>query len=458
MKMNPSIFREYDIRGKADVDFDEEFAYTLALATATHAKKYNARSFTLGRDCRLTSDKYARAAIEGLKKGGIDVTDLGVCPSPVFYFSVIEFKTDGGLMITASHNPPDQNGFKVHLGGSTIYGDEIQELRRVMEKGRFVSGNGAEKQADILTPYKKYLLDTVILDRPLKIAVDAGNGTAGPIAPEVFRKMGCAVRELFCEMDGLFPNHHPDPTVVENMTDVIASVRSGHLDVGIGFDGDADRIGVVDDQGKLLFGDRLLALFAREILARKPGATIIGEVKCSRVLFEDIAKHGGNAIMWKAGHSLIKAKMKETGAELAGEMSGHMFFKDRFFGHDDAIYAACRLLEILAKTDEHMSEILADLPETYTTPEIRVEIPDEIKFEVVKLAQDHFAKKYRTIAVDGVRTLFEDGAWGLVRASNTQPALVMRFEADSPERLDEVRGLVEREIQALREQVERKTR
>lgn len=456
MKMNPSIFREYDIRGKADVDFDEEFAFTLARATATHAKKYKARSFTLGRDCRLTSDKYARAAIDGLKKGGIKVIDVGVCPSPVFYFSVIEFKTDGGMMITASHNPADQNGFKVHLGGSTIWGDEIQELLRVIRKGEFVAGKGSEKQGDVITPYKNYLMENIKLDRPLKIAVDSGNGTAGPIAPEVFRKMGCSVRELFCEMDGRFPNHHPDPTVVENMTDIIASVRSGHLDVGIGFDGDADRIGVVDDQGKLLFGDRLLALFAREILSRKPGATIIGEVKCSRVLFEDIEKHGGNAIMWKAGHSLIKARMKETHAELAGEMSGHMFFKDRFFGHDDAIYAACRLLEILSKTDKHMSELLSDLPETYTTPEIRVDIPDEIKFQVVKLAQEHFAKKYRTIDVDGVRVLFDDGAWGLVRASNTQPALVLRFEADAPERLDAVRGIIERELQILREQVEQK--
>lgn len=455
MKMNKTIFREYDIRGKTDIDYDEEFAYTLARATATHAQKYNAKFFTLGRDCRLTSDRYAKAVISGLVDSGIKVIDVGVCPSPVFYFSVIHFKADGGMMITASHNPPEYNGFKVHLGGSTIYGAEIQQLREIIENGKFVSGKGESEERDIITPYKDFVLGNIKLERPLKIAVDAGNGTAGPIAPDIYRKLGCSVRELFCDMDGRFPNHHPDPTIVENMTDLIAAVRAGKLDVGIGFDGDADRIGVVDDQGKLLFGDRLLALFAREILSRKPGATIIGEVKCSRVLFEDIEKHGGNALMWKAGHSLIKAKMKEMGAELAGEMSGHMFFKDRFFGHDDAIYAGARLLEILSKTDKHLSEILADLPETYTTPEIRVDIADEIKFELVKMAQRHFAQKYKTIDVDGVRVLFEDGAWGLVRASNTQPALVLRFEADSPERLDDVRKFVESELNTLRKQLEK---
>jgi len=454
MKMNPYIFREYDVRGGAEVDFDGEFAYTLARATATHGQKYGARKMMVGRDCRLTSDGYAEAVMKGFVDSGIEAVDIGVCPSPVFYFSVIHFEADGGIMITASHNPSDQNGFKIHLGGGTIFGAEILEVKDVIEAGKFVSGSGSRRSEDIVAPYKKFMLENIKIERGLKVAVDAGNGTSGPLAPTILRELGCTVRELFCDMDGTFPNHHPDPTVPDNVTDLIAAVRSGSLDVGIGFDGDGDRIGVVDDRGKLLFGDKLLVLFAREILSRKPGATIIGEVKCSRLLYEDIQAHGGNAVMWKAGHSLIKAKMKELDAELAGEMSGHMFFKDRFFGYDDALYAACRLVEILSKTDKSLSELLADLPETFTTPEIRVEIPDDIKFDVVAGAQKHFADKHETVDVDGVRILFDDGAWGLIRASNTQPALVLRYEADTPERLDEVRAYVEEDLANIRSRVE----
>jgi len=454
MKMNPHNFREYDIRGVAEVDFDKEFAYTLARAVATHGQKYNTQKVTVGRDCRLSSDGYAEAVMEGFADSGMEAVDIGVCPTPVFYYSVERLEADGGIMITASHNPGDQNGFKIHLGGGTIYGREILEVKGVIEAGKFVSGNGSGRVEDVITPYKDFMLENINIERGLKIAVDAGNGTAGPVAPVILREHGCTVRELFCDMDGTFPNHHPDPTVPDNVTDLIAAVRSGSLDVGIGFDGDSDRIGVVDDKGKLLYGDRLLVLFAREILSRKPGATIIGEVKCSRVLYEDIRAHGGNAVMWKAGHSLIKAKMKELGAELAGEMSGHMFFKDRFFGYDDAIYAACRLVEILSKTDKPLSELLSDLPETFNTPEIRVEIPDDIKFDVVTAAQKHFAQEHDTIDVDGVRMMFDDGAWGLIRASNTQAALVLRFEADSPERLAEVRNYVEEKLAELRKQVE----
>jgi len=454
MKMNPNIFREYDIRGVAEADFDKEFAYQLARAVATHGRKYNARKMAVGRDCRLSSDGYAEAVLQGFVDGGMETVDIGTCPSPVFYFSVLHLKTDGGIMITASHNPPDQNGFKIHLDGSTIYGAEILEMKPLIEGGKFVSGAGSRRSEDVVTPYKKFLIENIKLDRGLKVAVDAGNGTAGPVAPDILRALGCTVRELFCDMDGRFPNHHPDPTVPKYVVDLIAAVRSGSLDVGVGLDGDADRIGVIDNKGKLLFGDRLLVLYARELLSRKPGATIIGEVKCSRLLYEDIRAHGGNGIMWKAGHSLIKAKMKEVGAELAGEMSGHMFFKDRYFGYDDAIYAACRLVEILSKTDKSLAEILGDLPETFNTPEIRVDIPDEIKFQVVAAAQKHFAQKHQTVDVDGVRILFDDGAWGLVRASNTQQALVLRFEADTPERLDEVRGYVEKELAELRHKVE----
>jgi len=454
MKMNPHIFREYDIRGVADKDFDAEFAYALARAAATHGRKYGFGKACVGRDCRLTGPGYAEAVINGFKDSGIEVIDLGVCPSPVFYFSVIHFGTDGGIMITASHNPPDQNGFKIHMGGGTIYGAEILEVKKVIEGGNFVPGKGSSTERDIITPYKKFISENIKLERGLNVAVDAGNGTAGPIAPDVLRSLGCTVTELYCDMDGTFPNHHPDPTVEENVTELIKTVKEKHLDMGTGFDGDADRIGVVTDKGKLLFGDRLLVIFARELLERKPGATIIGEVKCSRVLFEDIEKRGGNAIMWKAGHSLIKAKMKEVGAELAGEMSGHMFFKDRFFGYDDAIYAACRLAEILSKTDKSITEILSDLPETHSTPEIRVEVPDDIKFDLVASARKHFGSMHKTIDVDGVRILFDDGAWGLIRASNTQPALVLRFEADTAERLEEIKSYVHGELEGLRERLE----
>ncbi len=453
MKMNPHIFREYDIRGVAEKDFDTEFAYTLARATATHGQKYGFKKATVGRDCRLTGPGYAEAVINGFKDSGIEVIDIGVCPSPVFYYSVIHFEADGGIMITASHNPPDQNGFKMHMGGGTIYGAEILDVKKVIDGGDFVSGKGSSSEGDIITPYKKFISENIKLDRGLNVAVDAGNGTAGPIAPDVLRNLGCDVKELYCDMDGAFPNHHPDPTVEENVTELIKTVKEESLDIGIGFDGDADRIGIVTDKGKLLFGDRLLVIFAREVLERKPGATVIGEVKCSRLLFEDIEKHGGNGIMWKAGHSLIKAKMREMGAEIAGEMSGHMFFKDRFFGYDDAIYAACRLAEILSKTGDSITDILSDLPETYTTPEIRVEVPDDIKFDLVASAQKYFGSKHKTVDVDGVRILFEDGSWGLIRASNTQPALVLRFEADTADRLDEIKSYVHEELDGLKERL-----
>jgi phosphomannomutase/phosphoglucomutase len=357
-------------------------------------------------------------------------------------------------MITASHNPPEYNGFKICSGPDTIFGAEIQDLRRIMEQGDFISGRGRLESADVVSPYREYILNSIRLERRLRIGLDAGNAVGGPVALPLLRGLGCEVHELYCDPDGSFPNHDPDPTVLENLRDLTALVRREGLDVGIAYDGDCDRIGVVDEQGRVIFGDRLLIIFAREILARRAGTTFVSEVKCSQTLYDDIRERGGTAIMWRAGHSLIKSKMREVNAVLAGEMSGHMFFADRYFGYDDAIYASCRLLEILAATGKTIAELLEGVPETVVTPEIRVDCPDEIKFSLVDKVKKHLRQSHQIIDVDGVRVLFDRG-WGLVRASNTQPALVLRFEAETEEALDRYRETVEAVVHQLRSQAER---
>ncbi len=388
------------------------------------------------------------ALIKGLLDSGCDVIDIGVCPTPVLYFSISHFKQQGGAMVTASHNPPEYNGFKLCSGLDSIHGDGIQEVHNIIVKKAFTEGEGTLSKADALTPYYEYLEKNIRISKKLRIGVDAGNGTSGPIAVPVLKNAGCEVLDLYCDMDGTFPNHEADPTVVENMQDLISLVKSEKLDLGVGYDGDGDRIGIIDEKGNIVYGDQLMIIFAREILSRKPGATFISEVKCSKTMYDDIEKHGGNAIMWKTGHSLIKKKMKETKAELAGEMSGHMFFADRYLGFDDAIYATLRLLEIIADTGKTVSELLSDIPKTHNTPEIRVECPDDVKFRVVEKVTDYFRRNYNVIDIDGVRVLFDDG-WGLVRASNTQPALVLRFEAMNTERLKEIRMLVESKLEEV---------
>jgi phosphomannomutase/phosphoglucomutase len=384
--------------------------------------------------------------LQGLKDSGMQVTDIGVVPTPVLYFSLYQWSAGGGVMITGSHNPPEYNGFKLCDGTESLHGPEIQQIAEIIEKEQFEKGSGTGSTQDILPEYKAMLLQKFRLPRSVRVVIDCGNGTSSVVAAEVLGKLGCQVTPLFCEMDGRFPNHHPDPTVEENLKDLIQRVKSDKAEVGIAFDGDADRIGAIDDSGKILWGDQLLILYARDILKKKPGATIISEVKCSQNLFDDISNHGGRAIMWKAGHSLIKAKMREEHAAAAGEMSGHMFFADRYYGYDDAIYAACRLLEILAQNRHPLSEMLSDVPKTFATPEIRVDTEDSKKFKVVEAATKFFSDHYKTITVDGVRILFEDGSWGLIRASNTQPVLVLRFEARTPERLNEVRKIVEDKV------------
>jgi phosphomannomutase/phosphoglucomutase len=370
------------------------------------------------------------------------VVDIGICPTPVAYYSIRKLRKQGNVMVTASHNPPEYNGFKICSGIDSVFGEQIQQILKYIQANDFESGLGNVETYDVTPYYKAHLLENVTVRKHLKVGIDAGNGTASITALPIIKNLGCDVFDLYCDMDGTFPNHEADPTVLKNMTDLIALVKENNLDVGFGYDGDGDRIGVVDENGNLVFGDKLMIIFAREILSREPGATFISEVKCSKTMYDDIEKHGGRAIMWKTGHSLIKQKMKEEKAALAGEMSGHIFFADRYFGFDDATYASLRLLEIMSATGKKLSELLADIPETFSTPEIRVACPDHIKFDVVKQVTDYFRERHDVIDIDGVRVLFPDG-WGLVRASNTQPALVLRFEAMSQERLTEIQELVE---------------
>ncbi len=446
--MENKIFREYDIRGIAGSELTEEGVYMIGQATGTYLLERGNSKVSVGRDCRITGELYAERLISGLLSTGCDVIDIGVCPTPVLYFSISHFEQQGGVMVTASHNPPEYNGFKLCNGLDSIHGTGIQEIYRIIESKAFASGKGTVTTADAMTPYCTFLQENITISKKLKVGVDAGNGTSGPVAVPVLKQAGCDVLDIYCDMDGTFPNHEADPTVAANMQDLIKLVRDNGLDIGVGYDGDGDRIGIVDEKGTLVYGDQLMIIFAREILSRKPGATFISEVKCSKTMYDDIERHGGNAIMWKTGHSLIKKKMKETKAELAGEMSGHIFFADRYFGFDDALYATLRLLEIMSDTGKKMSELLEDIPETVNTPEIRVECPDDMKFAVVEKVTDYFKSNYNVIDIDGVRVLFDDG-WGLVRASNTQPALVLRFEAMSGDRLNEIRKIIESKLDEI---------
>jgi phosphomannomutase/phosphoglucomutase len=402
----------------AEQDFDKEFALQLGKVHGTIIAAKGGKRVTVGRDCRATSDPYAEAVIEGLASTGLQVYDIGVCPTPLLYFSLFHLDVDGGIQVTASHNPSEYNGFKLCVGMDTLYGQQIQDIRVKMASGGSRKTPAARLNYAIIPPYHDYLLrDVPKLARPLKVVVDAGSGVGGPVAPPIFRQLGCAVWEIACTPDGRFPIHHPDPTVPENLEMLIEKVRKEKADLGIAYDGDADRVGAVDENGNIMWGDELLILFARDVLQRNP-AVIISEVKCSQRLYDDIATHNGKPIMWKAGHSLLKAKMKETGALLAGEMSGHMFFKERYFGYDDAIYASLRLLEILAKSGRPLSALLADLPKTVSTPEIRVDCPDDKKFAIAEKAKEYFRRHYQIIDVD-VRCVPEAG---LIRASNAASA------------------------------------
>lgn len=446
MQINPHIFREYDVRGEVDKDLNPEVVYTLGRAFATFAFHQGIRSLVLGRDIRLSSPAYHDAILKGMLASGADVLDLGVVPTPTFYWSLHHYDRWGGVMITGSHNPPQFNGFKMCIGKSTIYGEQIQRLYQLVISGKFNEGMGTVSEEDPIPGYIAELARNVggLDDHPL-VVVDSGSGCAGHIITQLLSDIGVVVTPLYCEPDGHFPGHFPDPTVPANMEELRNAVLELGASCGIAFDGDADRIGVVDDRGNMVWGDRLLAVYAREALARHPGGKIIFEVKCSQALVEDIEAHGGVPIMWKTGHSLIEAKIHEEKALLAGEMSGHMYFADNYYGYDDALYAACRLVKLLDKEKRPLSEILAELPQYFSTPEIRVDCPDEIKFKVVDRVKNEYTAKYKCITVDGVRVQFADG-WGLVRASNTQPVLVLRFEAKSEEKVNELQTMMEASV------------
>lgn len=452
--LNPYIFREYDIRGVAAEDFPDEVVRDLGKALGTYFLKNKVEKIGLGRDCRLSSPRLHQKLLEGILATGCSIVDLSIIPTPLLYFSLFHLDLSGGVMITGSHNPPDNNGFKVCLDKGAIYGEEIQSIKRILENGDFEQGKGEVEPKDIKAPYLETVSALLAMGpHTRKVIIDAGNGTAGIVAGTFYRKLGVDVVELFCEMDGTFPHHHPDPTIPSNLETLIATVKEQQADLGIAYDGDADRIGVVDEQGSIIWGDQLMILFSRAILEEAPGSTFIGEVKCSQTLFDAIEERGGKAIMWKVGHSLMKAKLKEEKAQLAGEVSGHIFFANRFYGYDDAVYAGARLLEILSRTDKNLSELLGDVPPTVTTPEIRIACEDAIKFAVVQKLVERFKRDYPVIDVDGARVLFE-GGWGLMRASNTQPVLVLRFEAQDEKTLQNIRNTVEEAVASCVEEVE----
>lgn len=440
--LNPGIFREYDIRGIADEELTNDGVEALGRALGTYIIRHSGPEISIGRDCRLSGERLHEALRNGLLASGAHVLDIGIVPTPVLYFSAVHSKTDGAIMITGSHNPPEYNGFKTVCGGATLYGEAIQQVRKLIQTGDYESGAGTLRVADAVEPYVSEIASQFAFERPVRVVADGGNGTAGPVVHRIFKKLGVDAVELFFEMDGRFPNHHPDPTVLPNLDHLKQAVCEHRADLGIAFDGDADRIGAVDEHGRVIYGDMLLLIFGREILSRKPGAAFIGEVKCSQVLYDELRKLGGKAIMYKTGHSLIKAKMKEEHAELAGEMSGHMFFADRYYGYDDAIYAACRLLEVVSKSGKPLSHQLDGIPSLFSTPELRVDCPDELKFRLMSKIAEIIGKRRAIIDTDGVRVPFEHG-WGLVRASNTQPVLVMRFEAEREELLQDYRREIE---------------
>jgi phosphomannomutase/phosphoglucomutase len=449
------VFREYDIRGLVDRELTPDFAERLGrgFARLLLDKNPGVQSIVLGYDHRESSEPLARAFSRGVRSHGVEVVSIGVVPTPVTYFAAHTLPVDGLCMITGSHNPPEYNGFKVGIGKNTMAGPEVQELKARVLEARDGGRDAREVEHDAIVPYVHFIVQSLgMTKRPLRVVCDAGNGTGGRVGPRLLRALGHHVIELFCDLDSRFPNHHPDPTVEANLRDLQGKVAECKADVGVAWDGDADRVGAVDEKGQILWGDQLMILFSRDVLRERPGAVIVSEVKCSQTLYDEIEKCGGRAIMWKAGHSLIKAKMKEEHALLAGEMSGHIFFRHRYFGFDDGIYSAARLLELMARDERPLSKMLEGVPKTYSSPEIRFDFPEEKKFRAVELARERLRKHGRTIEVDGVRLVVE-GGWGLVRASNTQPLLVLRWEAQSEARLREIQRLIEGTVEQIRREL-----
>ncbi len=448
-KIEKSIFREYDIRGIAGKDLTKDVANLVGKGFGTHLKEKGVNQIVVGRDNRLSSEDLTKGLIEGLLSVGCSVIDIGLSLSPiVYYISRFYLKTQAGVMVTGSHNPAEFNGFKLVRDKGCISGEEIQKVRRIIERGNFSQGKGQLKTQDLSSAYLKMIKNKIKLGpKKLKVVLDCGNGTASLFAPKLLRELGIEITPLFCQSDGHFPNHLPDPTKVDYLSDLIKKVKEEKADLGLGIDGDADRLGAIDDRGNIIWGDKLMILFSREIFKKHPKAKIIVEVKCSQGLYEDVLAHGGIPIFWKTGHSLIEAKMHQEKALLTGEMSGHLFFGDEYYSYDDAPYAAGRLLRILSNTKKTFSELLADTPQYYATPELRPPCSDEDKFKVTTQIVKNFKKKYkdRVIDIDGARVMFDDG-WGLVRASNTEPALIVRAEGKTKEALRKIKKIIEEEI------------
>jgi phosphomannomutase/phosphoglucomutase len=446
--INPQIFREYDIRGLHETDLTDDAVRLVGQAFGTYLRRKNLKTVAVGRDFRISSPRIMKALTDGLAATGCDVTLVGEVPTPGLYYSIAHLGTDGGVQVTGSHNPIEYNGLKICEGVQALHGKQIQGLLELIREEDFESGTGTVEEKPTATAYGEMLISKVNPAGRLKVVLDAGNGSAGPVAPGIFRRLGQEVIELFTEPDGNYPNHTPDPTVEANLQDLIRTVRETGADMGFGYDGDADRLGAVDGQGRILWGDQLLALFSRDVLERVPGSTIVFDVKCSQGLEEDIEAHGGKPLMWKTGHSIMKAKMKEEGAPIAGELSGHIFFGYGYYGFDDAIYGSLKLLEIVSHSGKPLAELRDSIPCYVSTPEIRLDTTDEHKFDIVARVRDHFQQNYEVIDIDGARVKFPDG-WALVRASNTQPVLVVRFEAKTEERLEEIRaevfGVLEKE-------------
>jgi phosphomannomutase / phosphoglucomutase len=450
--INKEIFRKYDIRGVVDVDFTDENLDVLCKAFATYFILNNRTKVVLARDNRFSSEFIRDKIIDIFCKAGIDVVDVGLVVTPIFYFATKILEIDAGIMITASHNPSDYNGFKVLLGESTIYGDEIQKISLIVDSNKFSKLNcqGELILREVTEEYIEKLKSLIKLgNRKIKVVLDSGNGTASLIGPRIFKEFGIELIEIYCDSDPSFPNHFPDPTKVLNLQDLIKLVKENKYDIGIGFDGDGDRIGIVDELGNIIWGDMLMILYSREILKKYPGSEIIVEVKCSELLMDDLKSMGGKPTMYKTGHSLIKAKMRESGAIFAGEMSGHMFFKDEYYGYDDAIYAALRIIRILSNTDKSISELLSDLPKVFSTPEVHVIVTENTKNDLVEKAKKYLASKFEINPIDGVRAKILDG-WGLIRASNTTPEIIVRCESRTIENLNLIKGEIEQALSPVK--------
>jgi len=447
MNINPFIFREYDIRGNVVEDFPPEVVELLGKGFGTYVRRNGGKEITLSGDVRLTTPNLMAQFKDGVLSTGVDVIVLGLLPTPANYYSMFKLDVDGATQITGSHNPPEFNGFKMSLFKKPVFGDAIRHIKNLIDTNDFEEGEGTETRYDIRSEYIDMLVEKISIEKPMKVVMDCGNAAAALMAPEIFKKMNIDVTELYCDVDGRFPNHHPDPTVEENLVDVIKLMEEGHYDVGVAFDGDADRVGVVDDKGEIIWADQLMALFLPEILSK--GDKILFDVKCSQALEDMIIKYGGEPVMWKTGHSLVKQKMADLKCKLGGEMSGHIFFADDFFGFDDAIYVAARLIQLVSRSDLKLSEIASEIPKYYSTPEMRLACDSDVeKFRIAEEAAKYFSENYKCSTIDGVRIKFGDG-WGLVRASNTQPVIVCRFEANTTERMEEIKDLVLTKLQTI---------